>query len=370
MNASRAESSRGPRSATLEAPVVNTFTEWGPLEEVIVGRVDGAHVPSWEPAVAATVPAAARPFFVQNGGRPFPAEDVRGAGAELDAFARLLEGEGVRVRRPDVPDFSRSYSTPDWASPSGVYAAMPRDVILAVGDKLVEAPMAWRSRYFEADAFRPLLREYFSSGADWIAAPKPRLSDASFAVPQAEPGEAPLVYATTEAEPLFDAADFVRCGRDLFAQRSHVTNVAGIEWVARLLGPEFRVHVVATADDKPMHIDATLMPLRPGLVLINPQRLPVIPDAFRSWRVVEAAPPAHPRPDDLYMCSSWVSMNVLMLDEKRVVVEAQEKPTIDLLSRHGFDVIPCAFRTFYRFGGSFHCATLDVRRDEELESYL
>ena len=29
----------------------------------------------------------------------------------------------------------------------------------------------------------------------------------------------------------------------------------------------------------------------------------------------------------------------------------------------GFDVIPVDFVSVYRFGGSFHCCTVDVRRD-------
>ena len=33
---------------------------------------------------------------------------------------------------------------------------------------------------------------------------------------------APGQFVTTEFEPCFDAADFIRAGRDIFVQRSHV----------------------------------------------------------------------------------------------------------------------------------------------------
>jgi len=36
----------------------------------------------------------------------------------------------------------------------------------------------------------------------------------------------------------------------------------------------------------------------------------------------------------------------------------------------GFDPIPLEFLHFAPFGGSFHCATLDVRRQGSLESYF
>ena len=58
-------------------------------------------------------------------------------------------------------------------------------------------------------------------------------------------------YVIGESEPTFDAADFVRCGADLFVQRSHVTNELGIRWLARHLGPEYRIHRVQTRDSHP-----------------------------------------------------------------------------------------------------------------------
>lgn len=60
---------------------------------------------------------------------------------------------------------------------AGMYAAMPRDILLVVGNEIIEAPMAWRSRFFEYRAYRPLIKEYFRKGAKWTTAPKPTMSD-------------------------------------------------------------------------------------------------------------------------------------------------------------------------------------------------
>jgi glycine amidinotransferase len=70
------------------------------------------------------------------------------------------------------------------------------------------------------------------------------------------------------------------------------------------------------------------------------------------------------------MSGSWLSMNTLMLDTKRVVVADHETNLIYALRGWGFDPIPCPFDAFYRLGGSIHCATLDVRRRGCLESYF
>ena len=39
-------------------------------------------------------------------------------------------------------------NTPGFQS-SGFHAAMPRDRLLVVGNEILEAPMAWRSRFFK-----------------------------------------------------------------------------------------------------------------------------------------------------------------------------------------------------------------------------
>ncbi|CAL9354919.1 Inosamine-phosphate amidinotransferase 1 [Streptomyces sp. enrichment culture] len=347
-----------------------SHTEWDPLEEVIVGIVDEAHFPPWHAALPPVLPTDQHDTFRRNAGRPFPAEAVAAANKELDEFVHILESEGVTVRRPEPIPQNVPYRTLDWSS-TGMYAAMPRDVLLVVGDEIIECPTAWRSRYFETLAYRPLLKEYFRGGAKWSAGPKPELKDEQFDATWVDPGEdGPRRLVVTEFEPTFDAADFTRCGRDIIAQLSNVTNAFGIEWLSRHLGDDYRIHVLEFDDAHPMHIDATLVPMAPGKVLINPERVRQVPDLFRGWDVITAPKPVIPDSHTLYMTSKWINMNILMLDEERVVVERQDEPMISLMKKHGFKPIPCDFRNFNSFGGSFHCATLDVRRRGALRSYF
>ncbi|MFI6576651.1 serine/threonine protein kinase [Nocardiopsis sp. NPDC050513] len=351
---------------------VRSHTEWDPLEEVVVGVVDGAAFPPWHEAMAPVLPEQHHTTFRRRAGRPFPPELVRAAADELEEFVRVLEGEGVKVRRPEPIPQRRPYTTLDWSS-TGMYAAMPRDALLVVGEEIIECPMAWRSRYYESLAYRPLLKEYFHGGARWSAGPKPELTDEQYDLDHADAhGSAGgrVRTAVTEFEPTFDAADFARFGRDIVAQRSHVTNAFGIEWLRRHLGDAYRIHVLEFDDPHPMHIDATIAPLAPGKLLVNPERVRRVPDLFRGWDVLRAPTPVIPDGHPLYMTSKWINMNILMLDEQRVVVERQDEPVIEAMKRWGFTPIPCDFRNFNSFGGSFHCATLDVRRRGELESYL
>ena len=58
----------------------------------------------------------------------------------------------------------------------------PRDVILTVGNEMLEAPMSYRCRWFEYLAYRPLLEKYYDEDPNmrWESAPKPRLTDKTY----------------------------------------------------------------------------------------------------------------------------------------------------------------------------------------------
>lgn len=354
-------------------PVVNSHNEWDPLEEVIVGVLDGAVILPWELALQAVKPAehvkAAKLYHSLQGGKPVPPETYAAAQKQLDGLVHVLESEGVTVRRPEPMDHARPYSTPEWSAPGGNCQANPRDVLIVIGDEIIEAPMSWRSRYFEFFAYRNLVMHYFGQGARWTAAPKPRLADKTYDTGYKR-GEQ---YVLTEHEPVFDAADMARCGRDIFIQKSHVTNEFGIEWLRRHLGGQYRLHMVEFGDDRALHIDATFVPLAPGRVMINPDRpIKAMPEilAKSDWEILTPPRSTFPKDDPGYLSFRWLSMNVLSLDEKRLIVEASEEPMIQWLKSLGFEPIPVPFRENYRYGGSFHCATVDIRRRGGLQSYF
>lgn len=354
--------------------VVQSNNEWDPLEEVIVGTLDGAANLTWEIGLEAVTAVEhlerSRQFHNQAGGTPVSPIAVNKAKRELDAFVDVLRSAGVVVRRPDTVHHDRPIVTPHWTSSGGNCQANPRDVLIVFDDEILEAPMAWRSRYFEFWAYRSLVKKYFEAGARWTAAPKPEMSNASYNYNWVR-GE---TYATNEYEPLFDAADIARCGRDLFIQRSHVTNDFGIEWLRRHLEPRgYQLHRVEFDDYRAIHIDATFVPLAPGKLMLNPDRpIKEMPELLKNsdWEVRQAPRSTLPEDHPWYHSFRWLSMNVLNIDERRVIVEESETPMMDFLSNWGFEPIPVPFRNNYSFGGSFHCATVDIRRRGGLQSYF
>lgn len=351
----------------MEDKVVDSHTEWDLLEEVIVGRVENARFSSWDFITKNTIPREALHYYEKifsMKGKPVPEEIIEKANHDLSIFISILEAEGVKVRRPELFDFSKSFSTPHWSVDGGVSSANPRDVFLVVGNLIIECPMADRGRYYEALPYRKLLKDLFSAGARWVAAPKPILSDELYV----DDGEE-CAFSINDLELVFDAADFVRCGKDIIGQLSHVTNNLGVEWLQKVLGSGYKIHLITSKCSTALHIDTTLMPLAPGKLLINPEFVDEegLPEFVKGWDIIVA-----PKPEtfstlvgDYRVVSDWMSMNILSLDKKRVIVEEKQKAMIKTLKAHGFEPIPCPFESYYIFGGSFHCATLDIRRRRE-----
>jgi len=376
--ASSLSSTNKPVDEAPSPSVVNCHNEWDPLEEIIVGRAEGAIVPKFTIEVKANTNEKYWDFYKQHNGHPFPPKHLEKAVQEIEEFCRVLEQEGVKVRRPDLIDHKMEYETPDFKS-TGMYAAMPRDILITIGNEIIEAPMAWRSRFFEYRAYRSLMKEYFSKGAKWTTSPKPTMSDELYdmdypmkSVQDRFSLEESNRFVTTEFEPCFDAADFMRAGTDIFVQRSQVTNLMGIEWMRRHLGDKYKVHVISFKDANPMHIDATFNFIGPGLVVANPDRPCYQLETFkeRGWKIVQAPYPVIPDSHPLWMSSKWLSMNTLMLDEKRVVIAATETPTHKMFESLGIKCIKVDIRHANSLGGGFHCWTCDVRRKGELQSYF
>ncbi len=86
-----------------ETPVCS-YNEWDPLEEVIVGRPENAHLPKLSVEVKANTNQKYWDFYTANGGKSFPEEHLKRAVEEIEEFCHILHHEGVVVRRPDHVD--------------------------------------------------------------------------------------------------------------------------------------------------------------------------------------------------------------------------------------------------------------------------
>ena len=352
--------------------LVSADTEWSPLRSVIVGLAADSCFPTAPPhMIKATMPEEHFASFRSK--NRFPASLLDRADAELRQFVQILRDHGVLVYRPKAID---------WFAEGGYTAAMPRDGLITVGNTVIEACFAWECRHREIElGFSEILAELEKDPVVRVVrAPKVERPDAlyegirGFGEKDAVNGEVNGTHtvhshewAINNARPAFDAADFLRFGKTIVGQLSNVTNQKGVDYLRSAVPEGYSVELLDVTDEHAMHIDATILPLRQGLLIFNPERVSKRAlqklDLFKDWEL--HAYPYQPAPREnppRYMTSGWLLMNVLSLDEKKVVVEAGDVEFAEYIRKLGMEPIPCPFQHVNSIGGSFHCATVDLVR--------
>jgi N-dimethylarginine dimethylaminohydrolase len=341
--------------------------EWDQLEEVIIGNPQNARFPT--PDVSTQVAEFPDRSLAEIPRGRFPQWVIEETEEDLNQFAETLEDLGVKVRRPQTWPHHATFSTIHWQS-RGYYNYCPRDVMMVVGDQIIETPNVIRSRSQETYSYRALLMEYMASGARWFSAPRPMLLDSLFeGIDMDKP-------TPRNDEPAFDAANVLRFGEDLIYLVSATANETGGHWLQSILGDRYRVHFLKGVYYG-SHIDSTLVALRPGLVLANPSRLSdaTLPAILKQWKVIYSPPMENMNrydADYLSKCigSDWIDMNAFSISPSLVVVDRNQRTLIHVLEKEGLDVIPLTLRHSKLLGGGPHCVTLDIRRKGTLERYF
>ena len=269
----------------------------------------------------------------------------------------MLTDVGVKVYRPTPIDTTQTISNGHWET-SQYYTFCPRDTATVIGNNIIESPMSLRSRQFETDCFKDIFIEKMEQGANWVSAPKPRLLDSMYQ------REDLSKITLNNHEPVFDAANILRCNNDILYLVSNTGNLKGAKWLQNFLGNEYRVHTIEDVYSY-IHIDSTIAVLREGLCLLNPERVNEknMPEFLKSWDKIWCPPMVDIGYHQTIRASLWIGVNLLSVDENTVIVDNRQKELITELKKYGIDTLDCQIRHSRTLGGSFHCVTTDLVRE-------
>lgn len=355
------------------------FSEFQPLEEIIVGR-------SYPPE-----------FF-----EPF--EDLelkamlmqiaRETEEDLSGLSNVIEDYGAKVRRPLI-EFPLYENAPGEKQKMKMYdnglfrvgllnpPLFPRDLTLIYGGSILETYSRVASRWFEHLPFYEIYRDYAQNGAIWNSMPSLKL------LPDASS------YRDYESRSLlFHSANLLKCGLDIFHSQAAEVDEKGrgtklglqwIQWNVNAAHPKTRFSAAATAG----HLDSRLAFIRPGL-LVTWLEKEQLPEKLRSWDIIrpESKPPLpetfqRMRKKKYYKefverwLKEWIGLvdetyfdiNFISLDENTVIVNSDSNFRKQLESR-GINVIVHELRHRCFWDGGLHCMTLDVRRTGGCEDYF
>lgn len=378
--------------------MVNTFNDWDPLEEIIVGSAKNY--------VSHDRELSFDTFYHENlfrsdwayprlnqvrkksiGERAWKIAEryTRELSEDVEQLANTITSFGIKVYRPlELPKDPSPIAGLGWQAPP-VPALNLRDNTLIIGNEIIETPPAIRSRYLETRLLGKVFADFFERGAEWTTMPRPLLTDASFDLSYARDIETTL-GGPTEAikdprpgpydigiEMILDGAQVLRLGKDVIINVANENHHKGYKWLKRHLEPTYRVHMVYRMSDN--HIDSMILALRPGVFLARHDGIrELMPESFKNWKyLIPPVPDAANFPSyndgDLVLTSPYIDLNVLSLSPEHILVNEDCKELINFLECEGFDITPVRHRHRRLFGGGFHCFTLDTVRRGDLVDY-
>jgi len=196
----------------------------------------------------------------------------------------------------------------------------------------------------------------------------------------------------------FDAPSVTCVGRHVYVNHDSVT-AAGWQWLTSRYPDRKFIHVPIKG-----HADGAFHTLKEGVIL-SLLRYTQYQDTFPGWDVCCLPDQSWERMQEFGQLkaqnqgkwwlpgeekntefteyvekwlSSWVGfveesvfdVNVLMLDDKHVVVNNYNDQVFSYLKKHNIEPIICPFRHRYFWDGGLHCITLDLYREGSMEDYF
>ena len=349
---------------------VSSHNDWDPLEECFVGIATNARFPPIDRCTHSFTFTTEKYDDIKDLAGPIDQRIIDESNEDLDTLADTLKGLGVKVRRPVPQDLSKTFSTPDWQT-TGYQTYSCRDLLLPLDNLIIDCPSPMRSRYYETRAYNDFLYEAMENGTEWIAAPKPRLLDEIF---QTEDLDNPT---TRNLEIVFDSPNIVRLGNDLLFQVSNSGTELGAKWLKSILEPRgYRIHM-ADKFYAFAHFDSTVLPLRPGLVLFNGDRLNPnrYPKIFEKWEKIyfpgdQIVDVGCSLPNGVTTTSPYIGLNFFSVNEELVICDKNQINLRKTLDKYGIETIGLEMRHAKALAGGFHCVTLDTKRKGSRQDYF
>lgn len=301
---------------------INSWNEWDPLKEIIVGCATSANWPSQDPIFARESEKTTwKESPIPSG--PVPQWIIDETNEDLQGLCDILVSAGAKVHRPREIDF---------VALGGMYNYCPRDRLLIAGDTVVDTAMMYPCRDMELEAYHSVV----------------------------DTADRYLHMPRNEGLTL-DAANISRLNDKWLYLESASGNRAAAEWLADHF-PKIDIHGCDFYSG--VHIDSTIVPLREGLVMLNASRVTPenCPQILLDWDKIWVEDCVA---QDFYQypyASKWIGMNVLSIDPRTVIVDRAQTGIITELESRGFTVIPHQLRHSRTLGGGFHCVTLDTWR--------
>jgi len=206
-----------------------TKNEYSELKSMVVGNIDFANWPVGDIYFDAMMDSSTYEGTIKKGPIPKEIKDI--ARKDLDMLVEKLAENNVKVFRPLKKNWELEYKKFEKIT-TGMHCYSTRDLLLTIGNKVIECPTPYISRQHEFMAFENIKKEAIKDGCQWLSAPLPAMNKEDFKIV----GDKATL---TEDFPIFDAANILKFNDKLLYLVSCTGNYKGAEWLQSIVGNEF-----------------------------------------------------------------------------------------------------------------------------------
>ena len=336
---------------------MSVWTDWDPLEEVIVGNCYEPGDLNWfiEPTL-------------QDEFNNILAETKQ----DLDNLAVLLEKLGVQVYRPHVHTYQQGVELSSFSVPCPTAPLVPRDQYLVYGDTVYQTYTSMNDRYFDSLGYYNIFRRMFDQGHNWISQPPPNLRNLPADKNWGNQGS--LIYNHLyHNQLLWHTATMFKCGDRLIANTTGPGSQLGLEWMRRNLPVNTVIENTGTTMRNWGHIDHGFFMIDDDTVICVDQEF--VPQCLRS-KIIHEIHQYLPKesidsdtPTDLLLDPSKgyeqvvaFDTNVLIVDSHNIVFDSNIPKLFEFLETLNVKCHVSQLRHRKFWASGIHCSTLDIRR--------
>lgn len=352
------------------------WTEWDPLEEVIVGDCFLYKDLNWK-----LPPSAAAKFELIL-------EETK---EDLDNLADYISKLGVKVHRPKPKINNQDIQISNFNIKHATAPIVPRDQYLVYGETIYQTYTTMPDRYIDSLSYYDIFLDLYKQGHNWISQPPPELLNFAEGEDDWWWTNGENFYKNKYADKvLWHTASMLKYGDALLSHWGPGTEL-GLEWMRRNT-PQGRIVV----ENNYGHIDHGFFNVDDETIICNARFW--IPESLKHKRII----PTDRLGDNLHahmhkfikdfsatpgkLSDEWLDRwltewkgyvqkvsydcNVLVIDPQNVLFIAHEPKVFKLLNSMGINCHVCTVRHGWYWEAGMHCLTLDIKRRGEKRKIL
>ena len=336
---------------------MSVWTDWDPLEEVIVGDCYAPGDLDW------CIPTEYLNAFNRI---LFETKE------DLDLLEALLTNLQVKVHRPKVFTYADKIVLNKFTVQQPMAPIVPRDQYLVYGDTIYQTYTSMTDRYFDSLSYYNIFQNMFMTGSNWISQSPPNLLN----LPEDKNwgNQGPLIYNHMyRNQLLWHTATMFKCGNRLITNTTGPGSPAGLEWMRRNLPAQTIVENHNSTMENWGHIDHGFFMIDDHTVICVNRGF--VPECLRDKRIYEiyqylpkeTVDPVTPLdclldPSKGYSQVVAFNSNVLVVDSNNIIFDNHMPELFEFLATLNVKchMSPMRHRIFWAAG--IHCVTLDIRR--------